>query len=316
MTLSDPAQAEKDVLWLRKNLEEGLYRVFKASFPFFSYKEVKDLVKAQYYRLIVELRASYSWEDLEARMATTQQGLRKLGDTVTPRMSDNEVRVVLQLVQSAGPNGIELTELAGRFYKDRGTRPGRMSLDEAITVLVDTRDVVERRNRFYAGLPELDFSTEMIRALLLILQAHPDGLALDALASAWYAQGWRSMGSFDDALESLLRVGDVIEMEGRYRAAASVQLYTREGGVPVELVLSIVNTAARIGDVVARGTGEKTAGLWRVTLSAPEGPEASRELLSRLREALGQVIDETEALEPGGANQRYTVVLGAAPSIL
>lgn len=315
-SLSEPAHAEKDILWLRKNLEEGLYRVFKASFPFFSYKEVKNLVKAQYYRLIVELREAYSWEELEARMATTQQGLRKLGDVTTPRLLDNEIRTVLHLVQQAGAQGLELSALAASFYKERGSRPGRLSLDEALSCLLETHDIIERRDRYFAGVPELDLSTEIIRSILVILQTHPEGLTLDALAGAYYAQGRRLSGNFEEALESLLKVGDVLEESGVLRATASVQSYTREGGVPVEVAMSIVHTAGRIGDVVARGTGQKTAGLWRVTLAVPDGVDAGQDFLRKLREALGKVVDEAEASEASESKQRYTVILGAAPSIL
>lgn len=314
--MPEPLHREKDILWLRKNLEEQLYRAFKASFPFFSYKEVKNLVKAQYYRLIVELREVYSWDELSTRLATTQQGLRKLGDAVLPRLEDNEIRAVLLLVQEAGDAGMALSELAARYYRDRGSRPGRLSLDESVRCLLETGDVVERRGRLHAGTPELDLSTDTIRALLTILQSHPQGMTLEALAAAYYGLSPRPPGSFDDALESLQRVGDVIAEREVLRAATPTQVYTREGGVSLETVLSIVNTTSRIGDVVASGSGQMTAGLWRVTLSVPEGEEAGRAFLKALRDAVGTVVKQAEATDRDEPKQTYTVVLGAAPSLL
>ncbi len=249
-------------------------------------------------------------------MATTQQGLRKLGDTVGPKMLDNEIRAVLHLVQAAGTSGVEIGQLASHFYSKRGTQPGRMSLDEALRCLLDTRDIVEHRGRYYAGSPELDLSTETIRSLLVLLQPHPAGLTLEELAAAFYGQKQRPGGSFEESLDSLLRVGDVVEENGRLRATAAVQSYVREGNVSLETVLAIVNTTARVGDAVARGMGAKTAGLWRVTVSIPEGEEAGRSFLMDLRNALAGAIDHAERDDSPHVKQSYTVVLGAAPSIL
>lgn len=308
--------AEKDILWLRKNLEEQLYRAFKASFPFFSYKEVKTLVKAQYYRLLVELRQTYSWEELEARLDTTQQGLRKLGDAVSPRLRDNEIRVVLHLIQQAGEGGVALDALAARFYGECGARPGRISLDEILRCLQETGDVSLRGGRYHAGLPELDLSTEAIRALLVTLQARPDGLSLPELAAVFFALSPRPSGDFDASLECLLRVGDVVERDGRMHATQATAQYAREGRVSQEVTQSIANTASRIGELVARGPGARTAGLWRVTLNLPDSDEASRAFLARLREAVAGVIQEFEQADPRQGRRATTVVLGAAAGVL
>ncbi|MCB9762778.1 MAG: hypothetical protein H6739_23460 [Alphaproteobacteria bacterium] len=315
--MSEHTVPAKDILWLRKNLEEQLYRAFQASFPLFSYKELKSIVKSQYYRLIQELRESYTWEELQQRTATTQQGLRKLGDIKSPRLGDNEIRRVLLIVQDGGEQGLSIGELAARFYEESQVPQHRISLDEALMCLLDTGDIICAGRRYYAGKPELDFSSSTIRRLLILLQQHPDGLTLEQLAARFYSEqtGPDADVDFDGTLECLIEVGDVIEQGGRLFATGSEVSYAREGGVSRETVMSILNTAGRIGDVVVRNGGNHTAGLWRVTVNVRDDLNVHRQFVLALKNAVAGVIDEVEAEATGDRTQIVTVILGTAPSI-
>ena len=89
----------KNLMMQQRVLEERLYQVCKASFPYFSYKELKDLFRCQFYRLLTELRDEYSWKELCKRFDMTRPGLEKLGDTVPPKPDENVMRWLLLLLQ-------------------------------------------------------------------------------------------------------------------------------------------------------------------------------------------------------------------------
>ncbi len=129
---------------LRKQLRTAI----ELSFPLFTYKELKRMVRAQYHTFIMELRDSRTWDDISMLTGMTRAGLNKLGDVVPPKADANSVRSVLFLLHEAGESGLRLGELAAAFY-ERNDLDGP-DLRDAVQALIDCGHVAETDGRYRA----------------------------------------------------------------------------------------------------------------------------------------------------------------------
>lgn len=102
----------------RRTLEGLVQRAVRRSFPLFTYKEFKRLVRCEYHRFVMQLREQRTWDELTALTGMTRAGLNKLGDTVPPTTRANAMRTLLAILQRAGEDGVSLGEVASSFYAE------------------------------------------------------------------------------------------------------------------------------------------------------------------------------------------------------
>ena len=296
----------------RAELEERLLQAILDSFPLVSYKELRALFRAQYARAVdCWLRAQHSWGTLQGITDTSRQGLQKLGDQKIPSLSGNEVRRLLRIVQEH-PEGVGLGAVAGRFFSERGADRGLISFEDALATLKRAGFVEEREGRLHASAPSPGVSTDAVRRILVILQQHAQGLALEALAEAYYGEELGSARDFERALAHLVEQGLVCRERGRYRADPSLDVST--DGIEPELAESIARTTLRIGQRAATLGSGPEVGLYRFTVGVPAGDEEARvDFVHRLQTA---VLEVAQAQEGSTSSEVMTVVFGAAPGVL
>jgi hypothetical protein len=127
---------------LRRHLRDAV----ALSFPLFTYKELKRMVRAQYHTFVMELREQRTWEEISRLTGMTRAGLNKLGDVVPPKVDANSVRTVLLLLQEAGDEGLRLGELAAAFYELNDL--DGPDLRDAVEALVADGAIVEEGGRY------------------------------------------------------------------------------------------------------------------------------------------------------------------------
>lgn len=129
-----------------ERIRQHLRGAVELSFPLFTYKELKRMVRAQYHTFIMQLRETHTWEELSSLTGMTRAGLNKLGDVVPPKVDANSVRSVWLILERAGEEGLRLGELAAAFY-ERHDLDGP-DLREAVQALVVSGEVVEVDGRY------------------------------------------------------------------------------------------------------------------------------------------------------------------------
>lgn len=132
-------------------LEEQVRRAVALSFPLFTYKEFKRLVRCEYHRLVDELRSTRSWAEISLHTGMTRAGLNKLGDEIPPKAHHSVIRTTLQLLQETGPRGLTLAQLAGAFYEANPNLDDGPSLKEAVQELVASGEVTIVEGRYVAA---------------------------------------------------------------------------------------------------------------------------------------------------------------------
>ena len=223
------------------HLATHIRRAVELSFPLYTYAEVKRILRCEYHRLVVELRATKSWNEISLLSGMTRAGLNKLGDEVTPLVSHNGLRVLLAILQESGAAGLTLPRLASAYYE---------------------------------RCPDLEEGP-----------------------------------SFEEALRALVDSGDVVATGGRYATAAVTHRHD------AELAGGIEDSVGRIAEAVRDQDGKGVAQLHRISFRAPSDPDAQREVLLAMKQAVLEVAVQTEA-SIEGEGQWMTIVLGGARELL
>lgn len=126
-----------------------LRRAIRTSFPLFSYKELKRLLRCEYHAFVCDLRQERPWSEVTMLTGMTRAGLNKLGDEIVPRDERNAIRLLNLLVQQAGAEGATAGQLAGRYFEYIGLDESGPGFREALQCLVDAGWVREDSGRFY-----------------------------------------------------------------------------------------------------------------------------------------------------------------------
>jgi len=315
---------EKDLAVNLHNLEDKFLDAFRCSFPFFTYKELQQIFRYQYYQFVDELRREdpelrrkgKKWREIIGPTGTTEHGLRKMGYLKKiQEVGDNRLRRLLLVIQASGEDGIGMAKISGRFIHDLpDDMSTTLSLDEALEILLAIGEVVQRGGLYYSKKPVIDLSIRVRRVLAILQHSGERGLEITALAEQFY--GEEAMTDFEETLSCMVRWGIVVKDGERYVAAETRYDKTRQGDVSADTIASIVTSASRIGEVVKRNSGDHDAGLYRATVTMPGNPEVVARFVQEVRGAVAQVTKRTEArtAEEGDhdALSVVTVVLGVA----
>ena len=132
------------------HFEATVRRAVALSFPLYTYKELKRIVRCEYHRFVDRLRQDHTWSEICVLTGMTRAGLNKLGDEIVPKTGHSVIRTTLCLLQGAGSEGMTLAELASRFYEACPDLDDGPSLKEALHALVEAGEVTKSDGRFVA----------------------------------------------------------------------------------------------------------------------------------------------------------------------
>lgn len=121
----------------RARLEGLVQSAIRHSFPLYTYKEFKRLVRCEYHRFVMQLRDKRTWDELSSLTGMTRAGLNKLGDTIPPTTQANAMRTLLSILQRAGADGMSLGEVASLFYAEFPFVDDAPELRQALGALLD-----------------------------------------------------------------------------------------------------------------------------------------------------------------------------------
>ena len=132
-----------------------LKRAVELSYPLYTFSELKRILRCEYHMLIAGLRTqeSKTWSELTLLTGMTRAGLNKLGDEVPPRHAHSCIRMLVMILQEAGPEGLSLPKLASRYYEHCPEFEDGPSFEEALRALIDSGEVQEVNNRFAFTAP-------------------------------------------------------------------------------------------------------------------------------------------------------------------
>jgi len=136
-----------------ERLEDHLRDVVALSFPMYTYKELKRLLRCEYHRFVDELRQERTWSEITLLTGMTRAGLNKLGDEIPPRVTHSVIRTTYDLILAGGPEGCTLSQLAAAFYERCPELDDGPSLKEAVQALIDSGEVGCEDARYTALRP-------------------------------------------------------------------------------------------------------------------------------------------------------------------
>ena len=155
LTQGHMAQARDE----QRTLEGMVQGAIQRSFPLYTYKEFKRLVRCEYHRFVMQLRRNRTWDEVTSLTGMTRAGLNKLGDTIPPSTHANAMRTLLSILQRAGAQGSALGDVASAFYEEFPVLDDAPELRQALGTLLD-EGYAERRDdgRYYAMGTELRYT--------------------------------------------------------------------------------------------------------------------------------------------------------------
>ena len=162
----------------QRELSEKLFESIEASFPMYTYKELKRLLRCEYHRFVMELRDDKTWEEITALTGMSRAGLNKLGDEQAPATHHNSVRSLCARIIAAGSDGIGIGPLAAAFYELDNSLEGP-DFRDCLTCLIDAGLVTQTDGRYVApqqvetGLEEsfLDATVSSFQAIASRIQS-------------------------------------------------------------------------------------------------------------------------------------------------
>lgn len=163
-----------------ERFRELIREAVRASFPLFTFKELKRLIRCEYHGLVTELREGHTWDELSALTGMTRAGLNKLGDTIPPQRQANAMRVLYTLVERAGEDGLTLGELAGSFYDAFPSAESAPELRQALSTLLEADLVQQREDRRYiANDREIRYSDGLVDSMVETVEEIATRVCLD-----------------------------------------------------------------------------------------------------------------------------------------
>ena len=136
---------------IRKHLED----VIASSFPLYTFKELKSLLRCEYHRFVMALREDKTWEEISALTGMSRAGLNKLGDERVPAQHHNAIRNLWAHIARCGDEGASIGELAATFYESAEALDGP-DFKDCIKSLMEAQVVEHRAQRYYATRPLME----------------------------------------------------------------------------------------------------------------------------------------------------------------
>ncbi|MFT7519175.1 MAG: hypothetical protein ACI9MC_001315 [Kiritimatiellia bacterium] len=117
MNASAPTAGPQTLRSHQRELRGVIEKAIELSFPLYTYKELKRLLRCEYHGFVSDLREDRTWDEITSVTGMSRAGLNKLGDEVPPTPHHNALRVLALTLQKAGDDGMRIGNLAAAYYE-------------------------------------------------------------------------------------------------------------------------------------------------------------------------------------------------------